>query len=126
MAGMPRGEICASKNIFKEIRRPVCTDALHVKVMKTKSPLDMCVCPSSPYDGRSSETLMTCILYCFLFYALADVRHHLVPGFTGQNRRPGNADPLDFVHMPRPRSSGIQQHLSGNPCCDARFSYFIF
>jgi hypothetical protein len=23
MAGMPRGEICASKNIFKEIRRPV-------------------------------------------------------------------------------------------------------
>lgn len=44
MAGMPRGEICASKNIFKEIRRPVCTDALHVKVMKTKSPMDMCVC----------------------------------------------------------------------------------
>jgi hypothetical protein len=28
--------------------------------------------------------------------------------------------------MPRPRSSGIQQHLSGNPCCDAPFSYLIF
>ncbi len=51
--------------------------------------------------------------FLFLFCDVLDVRDHMVFGSTGQDWRPGNADPSHFLHLSRSRSSRIQQHLPG-------------